>query len=69
MPAWSSVATADLAYIRTGDVEELYDLTGVRGVADPYETEDRIDDPAYLGAKIFLQRLLRSLSSRPPGDG
>jgi arylsulfatase A-like enzyme len=68
VPAWSSVTTADLAYIRTGDVEELYDLTGVHGAADPYETDDRIDDPAYLGAKIFLAMVLRSLSSQRPGD-
>jgi N-acetylglucosamine-6-sulfatase len=69
VPAWTSVRTADLAYIRTGDVEELYDLAGVHGPPDPYETDDRIDDPAYLGALIALRQILRSLSSRPPRDG
>ena len=47
MPAWTAVTTADFAYIRTGDVEELYDLTGIRGPRIPAETDDRIDDPAY----------------------
>ena len=69
VPAWASVRTADLAYIRTGDVEELYDLTGLRGPADPYETQDRIDDPAYRDARIALRQLMRSLASSPPGDG
>jgi N-acetylglucosamine-6-sulfatase len=69
VPAWTSVRTADLAYIRTGDVVELYDLTGVHGTPDPYEIDDRAGDPAYVSAKVALSRLLVSLSSRPPEDG
>jgi N-acetylglucosamine-6-sulfatase len=69
VPAWIALRTADLALIRTGDVEELYDLTGLLGPADPFETDDRIDDPAYLGARGALQQLLRGLASRSPGDG
>jgi N-acetylglucosamine-6-sulfatase len=66
VPAWTSVRTADLAYIRTGDVVELYDLTGVHGTPDPYEMDDRVADPAYASAKAELSRLLASLSSRSP---
>ena len=35
VPAWQGVRTADFALIRTGDVEELYDLTGAQGSRGP----------------------------------
>jgi N-acetylglucosamine-6-sulfatase len=69
VPAWEGVRTADLAYIRTGDFEELYDLTGAVGSADPFETQNRVDDPAYLAARTDLEELLRIMSTRPAGDG
>ena len=69
VPVWTAVHTTDLAYIRTGDTEELYDLTGIRGTPDPAETDDRADDPAYADVLIELRRFLRDLASRPPGDG
>jgi hypothetical protein len=56
-------------YIRTGDVEELYDLTGALGPADPFEMRNRVDDPAYLGARTDLEELLRIMSTRAAGDG
>jgi N-acetylglucosamine-6-sulfatase len=65
VPAWISVRTADLVYIRTGDVEELYDPAGSLGPADPYETDNRIDDPAYLEARMHLANLARTLHSSP----
>ncbi len=61
--------TADLAYIRTGSFEELYDLTGAMGSADPFEMRNRAGDPAYLGALNDLRDLLRTMSTRPAGDG
>ena len=69
VPAWQGVRTADFALIRTGDVEELYDLTGARGSPDPGETDNRIDEPAYLGVRLTLQQLLRGSFSQPPGGG
>jgi arylsulfatase A-like enzyme len=69
VPAWQGVRTPDLAYIRTGDVEELYDLTGALGSADPFEMRNRVDDPAYLGARTDLEALLRIMSTRAAGDG
>ena len=69
VPAWQAMRTADFSYIRTGDVEELYDLTGARGRPDPDETDNRIDDPAYLDVRIALEQLLRASLSQPPGDG
>ena len=66
VPAWTSVRTADLVYIRTGDVEELYDLTGSFGSADPYETDNRIDDPRYVRARTFLANQARTLHSSSP---
>jgi N-acetylglucosamine-6-sulfatase len=69
VPAWQGVRTADLAYIRTGTFEELYDLGGVRGPADPFEMDNRIDDPAYLGVRMRLALLTTALASADPGDG
>ena len=69
VPAWQGVRTADFALIRTGDVEELYDLTGARGSPDPAETDNRIDEPAYLGVRLALEQLLRGSFSQPPGGG
>jgi arylsulfatase A-like enzyme len=69
VPAWEAVRTADLAYIRTGGFEELYDLTGVAGPADPHEMHNRVDDPAYVEVRARLEGLLRTMSSRAPGDG
>jgi arylsulfatase A-like enzyme len=66
VPAWTSVRTADLVYIRTGDVEELYDLTGALGPPDPYETDNRIDDPGYSRARTFLANEARTLHDSSP---
>ncbi len=69
VPAWESVRTGDLAYIRTGSFEELYDLTGAVGSADPFEMRNRAGDPAYVDALTNLRDLLRTMSTRPAGDG
>jgi arylsulfatase A-like enzyme len=69
VPAWEGVRTPDFAYIRTGSFEELYDLTGARGAADPFEMDNRIDDPAYVEVRSRLSRLTTELASADPGDG
>jgi arylsulfatase A-like enzyme len=48
VPGWWELRTADVAYVEyaTGE-RELYDLTGVLGSPDPYELENRVDDPRY----------------------
>ena len=68
VPAWEGVRTADLAYIRTGSFEELYDLGGTRGVADPFELDNRIDDRAYLRVRSTLRDLATLLRSADPVD-
>ena len=69
VPAWEGVRTADFAYIRTGAFEELYDLAGARGRADPFEMDNRADDPAYLDVRLQLAQLTTALASADPGDG
>jgi N-acetylglucosamine-6-sulfatase len=69
VPAWEGVRTADFAYIRTGSFEELYDIAGARGRADPFEMDNRADDPAYLDVRTQLAGLTTALSSADPGDG
>ncbi|MEO8293000.1 MAG: sulfatase [Actinomycetota bacterium] len=69
VPAWQGVRTPDFAYIRTGTFEELYDLSGALGPADPFEMHDRIDDPAYLDVRLRLAALTTTLASADPGDG
>jgi len=66
VPPWTGVRTSDLALIRTGDVEQLFDLTGVIGSADPWELDDRADDPRYAAVRA---QLLAAMGSRRPGGG
>ena len=64
VPAWEAVRTRDLKLIRYADgTEELYDLVGRLGPADPFETDNRVEDPAYAGA---LEEM-RALLGRHPG--
>jgi arylsulfatase A-like enzyme len=67
VPAWTGVRTADFAYIRTGDVEQLYDLTGAVGPADPSELDNRVADPRYADVRARLAALLHELASHAPG--
>jgi N-acetylglucosamine-6-sulfatase len=69
VPAWQGVRTADFAYIRTGSFEELYDLAGELGPADPFEMDNRVDDPAYVDVRMQLAELTTVLASADPGDG
>jgi arylsulfatase A-like enzyme len=69
VPPWISVRTRHLAYIRTGDTEELYDLGGRYGPPDPYEIDDRADDPRYADVRSELATMLRSLAAPPSEDG
>jgi len=64
IPTWEAVRTRDLKLIRYADgTEELYDLGGRVGPADPYETDNRLRDAAYRQALVEL----RSLLGRHPG--
>jgi arylsulfatase A-like enzyme len=62
VPPWWAVRTEDFAYIElaTGETE-LYDLAGVVGSADPFELEDRADDPAYAAVRGRLSARLAIL--------
>ena len=59
IPPWTAVRTADLKLIRYGDgFEELYDIGGSVGSADPWEMTNVVDDPRYAGALARLRALL-----------
>ncbi len=59
IPAWTAVRTADFKLIRYADgFEELYDLGGRLGTADPWESINRAADPRYAGALVRLRGLL-----------
>ncbi len=59
VPAWTAVRTTDLKLIRYEDgVEELYDIGGRIGPADPWEMVNRVADPRYAGALVRLRALL-----------
>jgi N-acetylglucosamine-6-sulfatase len=59
IPAWTAVRTTDLKLIRYEDgVEELYDIGGRIGPADPWEMVNRVGDPRYAGALARLRVLL-----------
>jgi arylsulfatase A-like enzyme len=65
IPAWTAVRTTDLKLIRYADgTEELYDLGGAIGPADPWELDNRVDDPRY--ATVLL-RLRAQLERTLPG--
>jgi arylsulfatase A-like enzyme len=67
IPRWWGVRTHDFAYIEDSDgTVELYDLTGVRGRADPLELRNRSDDPRYRAEVRRLSRTLDRLRSQPP---
>jgi N-acetylglucosamine-6-sulfatase len=64
VPAWEAVRTRDLKLIRYADgTEELYDLAGRLGPADPFETDNRVRDPEYADVLQEMRALLR----RHPG--
>lgn len=66
IPAWTAVRTSDFKLIRyTDGFEELYDLSGRRWPADPWETTNRATDPR---AERLLGRL-RALLGRVSGPG
>jgi N-acetylglucosamine-6-sulfatase len=66
MPAWRAVRTSDFTLIRYADgFEELYDLHGRFGAADPWESVNRARDPR---AARVVQRL-RALLGRVLGPG
>jgi len=59
IPAWTAVRTADFKLIRYADgFEELYDLGGRLGAADPWESTNRAADPRYAGVLARLRSLL-----------
>ncbi|HZD18499.1 MAG TPA: sulfatase [Actinomycetota bacterium] len=62
VPGWSGLRTrAGFLYVEyvTGE-RELYDLTGSLGPADPFELDNRIEDPAYSGIASELAAELRT---------
>jgi arylsulfatase A-like enzyme len=66
IPAWIAVRTSDFKLIRYADgFEELYDLSGRRWPADPWETTNRATDPRA----VALLRHLRALLGRVLGPG
>jgi arylsulfatase A-like enzyme len=66
IPPWTAVRTADFKLIRYADgFEELYDLGGGLGTADPWESINRATDPRY--AEILVR--LRGLLGRVAGPG
>ena len=59
IPAWRSVRTADFTLIRYADgFEELYDLRGRLGPADPWESINLARDPRAAGVAQRLRTLL-----------
>jgi arylsulfatase A-like enzyme len=62
VPPWWGVRTENFAYVElaTGETE-LYDLAGVIGWADPFELENRADDPAYAAVRARLSARLAAL--------
>ena len=66
IPPWTAVRTADFKLIRYADgFEELYDLGGRLGPADPWESVNRVSEPRY--AETLEQ--LRGLLGRVLGPG
>jgi N-acetylglucosamine-6-sulfatase len=64
VPAWEAVRTRDLKLIRYADgTEELYDLGGRLGPADPFEMDNRLKDAEYADALAEMRALL----GRHPG--
>jgi N-acetylglucosamine-6-sulfatase len=67
VPAWRSVRTKDLVFIRNADgTLELYDPRGTLGRADPNELRNLADDVQYLPVVDDLGALLDSLVRAPP---
>lgn len=63
--AWTAIHTGDSIYVETvDDLSEFYDLT-----IDPYEMENRINDPAYQDIisqlKIYLETESKPNTTRP----
>jgi arylsulfatase A-like enzyme len=59
IPAWRSVRTAEFTLIRYADgFEELYDIGGGLGPADPWETINLANDPGAAGVLHRLRALL-----------
>jgi arylsulfatase A-like enzyme len=70
IPTWQGVRTHDFVYVENGDgTVELYDLTGARGAADPFELKNRARDPRYDDVVARLAELLSRLRSREPRRG
>ena len=71
IPPWTAVRTPDLKLIRYEDgFEELYDLGGRLGPADPWETDNRIGDERYATLLFRLRAELdRVLPGPVPGPG
>ena len=60
-----AVHTGRYVYIETkGDLSELYDLE-----EDPYQLENRINDPAHAQIVAEMQERLKRLRPREGGDG
>ncbi len=64
MPGYWAVRTRDFTYTEytTGD-QELYDLTGKVGSADPYQLTNRVGSAAYAGTRTTLRDLLSRLKA------
>ena len=67
VPTWWGVRTADYAYVElavpAGPAPnvELYDITGQHGPPDPWELQNRADDPAYAAVRAQLAEQLAEL--------
>ncbi len=64
MPGYWGIHTKNYLYVEftTGE-KELYDLTGARGPADPYELTNRADHPAYAAVQANLASRLLTLEA------
>jgi arylsulfatase A-like enzyme len=62
VPPWWEVRTEDYSYTEyaTGEVE-LYELSGRRGPADPFQLQNIAGDPAYGAVRARLAALLEDL--------
>jgi N-acetylglucosamine-6-sulfatase len=67
VPGYWAVRTRFHLYVElvTGE-RELYDLGGTPGPADPFELENRAEDPAYASLRRELARRLEALRTARP---
>ena len=67
VPTYCAVRNRNYIYVEYGTgEEELYDLTGRLGPADPYELQNQASNPDYAARKAALHQRLISLCKPPP---